>query len=43
MVSKLIKNKFDIVIHFAAFTKVGESVNFQKNILTIILIKQKYF
>ena len=43
-VSKLIKkNKFDIVIHFAAFTKVGESVNFPEKYFDNNFNKAKIF
>ena len=36
------KKKIDVVIHFAAHTKVNESLQFVKNILKIIMKKQKY-
>ena len=44
IVTKLIKkNKFDIVIHFAAFTKVGESVNFPEKYFDNNFNKAKIF
>ena len=37
------KNKFDVVMHLAAFTRVGRvSQKIQKNIYLIILKKQKF-
>ena len=41
---KLFKyKKFDIVMHFAAFIKVDESVKKPKNIIKTISLKQKFF
>ena len=43
-VSKLLKtNKFDIIIHFAAFTKVGESVKFPEKYMENNYVKAKIF
>ena len=42
-IKKVIKNnKFDVVMHFAAYTKVGESVNILISICKIIMKKQNY-
>ena len=41
-ISKIIqKTNFDIVIHLAAYTKVGESTENPKNIMKIIMKVQK--
>ena len=43
-ISNFLKNnKFDLVMHFAGYTRVGELQNFQKNIMKIILKNQKNF
>ena len=36
-------SKFDIVVHFAAFTRVGESFKIQKNIMKTTTKKLKFF
>ena len=43
-ISQLLKeNKYDVIIHFAAFTKVGESVKFPEKYLENNFIKSKTF
>ena len=44
IINNLIKqNKFEIVIHFAGLIRVDESVEQPKDIMNLILKKQKFF